>query len=60
MEKKKKWEYEDEGNHEHMTVKCKWCSKEIQVPFEEPPNKYGYGCWECFDKEDFTGDCSDL
>jgi len=42
-----KWEYEDEGNHEHMTVKCKWCSKEIQVPFEEPPNKYGYGCWEC-------------
>ena len=44
-----KWEYEDEGNHEHMIVKCKNCGKEIKVPFQEPPNEQGYGCWECFE-----------
>ena len=44
-----KWEYEDEGNHEHMIVKCKKCGKEIKVPFQEPPNEHGYGCWECFE-----------
>ncbi len=40
-------EYTFPGNHMHMTVQCKKCRKEIQVPFEEPENEYGYGCWDC-------------
>jgi hypothetical protein len=37
--------------HDHMKVNCKKCGKSIDVPSESPPNEYGYGCWECFEKD---------
>jgi hypothetical protein len=38
--------------HDHMKVNCKKCGKTIKVPSESPPNEYGYGCWECFEKDE--------
>ena len=44
-----KWGVENNWTLEHMIVKCKKCGKEIKVPFQEPPNEHGYGCWGCWE-----------
>ena len=35
-----------------MLVRCKFCNLEIEVPFESPPNRHGYGCWDCIKIEE--------
>jgi hypothetical protein len=32
----------------HMKVDCCFCGNPISVKNESPPNKAGYGCYECF------------
>jgi hypothetical protein len=43
-----------------MKVNCKKCGKSIDVPFESPPNEYGYGCWKCFEKEEIFSDTKSI
>ena len=46
--------------HEHMEVECIRCDKIIKVPMEHPKNKYGYGCFKCFDDEESDSEESDI
>ena len=42
---------EEEKKEEDMIVNCKKCGKSVYVPFESPPNEYGYGCWKCLEMD---------